>query len=1201
MALMLDSEGSQAVIEHGGEEKIDIQVIAQGEGGENIVDFRMKGTSTFDKMMKAWCKHQGLSEPEAIFELNGRELKADDTPASCGWSRSDGTMKINAKPREEELPGSHEAQAPSEEAPCTREAVSSQSLSGGGEEKIDIQVMAQAEGGDNIVDFRMKGTSTFDKMMKAWCKHQGLSEAEAIFELNGRELKADDTPASCGWSRSDGTMKINAKPREEELPRSHEAQAPSEAQAPCTREAVSSQSLSGGGEEKIDIQVMAQAEGGDNIVDFRMKGTSTFDKMMKAWCKHQELSEAEAIFELNGRELKADDTPASCGWSRSDGTMKINAKPREEELPRSHEAQAPSEAQAPCTREAVSSQSLSGGGEEKIDIQVMAQGEGGENIVDFRMKGTSTFDKMMKAWCKHQGLSEAEAIFELNGRQLKADDTPASCGWSRSDGTMKINAKPREEELPRSHEAQAPSEAQAPCTREAVSSQSLSGGGEEKIDIQVMAQAEGGDHIVDFRMKGTSTFDKMMKAWCKHQGLSEAEAIFELNGRELKADDTPASCGWSRSDGTMKINAKPREEELSRSHEAQAPSEAQAPCTREAVSSQSLSGGGEEKIDIQVIAHGEGGENIVDFRMKGTSTFDKMMKAWCKHQGLSEAEAIFELNGRELKADDTPANCGWSRSDGTMKINAKPREEEMARSHEAQAPSEAQAPCRREAASSQSLSGGGEEKIDIQVIAQGEGGENIVDFRMKGTSTFDKMMKAWCKHQGLSEAEAIFELNGRELKAADTPASCGWSRSDGTMKINAKPREEELSGSHEAQAPSEAQAPCRREALSSQSLSGGGEEKIDIQVMAQAEGGENIVDFRMKGTSTFDKMMKAWCKHQGLKEAEAIFELNGRELKADDTPASCGWSRSDGTMKINAKPRDEPVPRSHEPASQISENPMLSAPTNTSTVFESGIAGEAPRPEKLEVHVTSEDVTPNLTVIKMRPSMAFEKMMAAWCKQHHFARTSVRFEFLDGRELNGEECPASDGHPIQVRAVAEPAEASKPKVTIAKDLDETQPTESEGESIDVRVIAEGEAGENILHFKMKLSTSFGKMMGRWCTHHGVPQSEACFRVGDQELKEADTPASIGWAFGQDFTVRAVPRALQSGRKRKNQEEKGTPKAKRATSAYYLFMKKRRPELTRDQPNLKLGEVTKAGLRVLQPSTKYGQALLACIMRDYRKS
>eukprot|EP00437_Effrenium_voratum_P070650 CAMPEP_0181488844 /NCGR_PEP_ID=MMETSP1110-20121109/48627_1 /TAXON_ID=174948 /ORGANISM="Symbiodinium sp., Strain CCMP421" /LENGTH=551 /DNA_ID=CAMNT_0023615561 /DNA_START=46 /DNA_END=1701 /DNA_ORIENTATION=+ len=279
-------------------------------------------------------------------------------------------------------------------------------------------------------------------------------------------------------------------------------------------------------------------------------------------------------------------------------------------------------------------------------------------------------------------------------------------------------------------------------------------------------------------------------------------------------------------------------------------------------------------------------------------------------------------------------------------------------------------------------------------------------------------------------------------------------------------------------------------------------------------------------------------------------------------------------MKINAKPRDEPVPRSHEPASQISENPMLSAPTNTSTVFESGIAGEAPRPEKLEVHVTSEDVTPNLTVIKMRPSMAFEKMMAAWCKQHHFARTSVRFEFLDGRELNGEECPASDGHPIQVRAVAEQAEASKPKVTIAKDLDETQPTESEGESIDVRVIAEGEAGENILHFKMKLSTSFGKMMGRWCTHHGVPQSEACFRVGDQELKEADTPASIGWAFGQDFTVRAVPRALQSGRKRKNQEEKGTPKAKRATSAYYLFMKKRRPELTRDQPNLKLGEVTK---------------------------
>eukprot|EP00435_Cladocopium_sp_Y103_P068662 s286_g32.t1 len=61
----------------------------------------------------------------------------------------------------------------------------------------------------------MKPTSRFDKLMKTWCKSNGIPESDAFFEFNGRELLPDDTPASCSWSSRDGVMKITAKPKEE--------------------------------------------------------------------------------------------------------------------------------------------------------------------------------------------------------------------------------------------------------------------------------------------------------------------------------------------------------------------------------------------------------------------------------------------------------------------------------------------------------------------------------------------------------------------------------------------------------------------------------------------------------------------------------------------------------------------------------------------------------------------------------------------------------------------------------------------------------------------------------------------------------------------------------------------------------------------------------------------------------------------------
>eukprot|EP00931_Biecheleriopsis_adriatica_P066738 TRINITY_DN41026_c0_g1_i1.p1 TRINITY_DN41026_c0_g1~~TRINITY_DN41026_c0_g1_i1.p1 ORF type:complete len:301 (+),score=57.54 TRINITY_DN41026_c0_g1_i1:89-991(+) len=83
------------------------------------------------------------------------------------------------------------------------------------------------------------------------------------------------------------------------------------------------------------------------------------------------------------------------------------------------------------------------------------------------------------------------------------------------------------------------------------------------------------------------------------------------------------------------------------------------------------------------------------------------------------------------------------------------------------------------------------------------------------------------------------------------------------------------------------------------------EYKIDVQVLAKDGDGDNVVDFRMRSSTRFEKMMKAWCQHHGVDQSEALFELEGRELKPDDTPASCGVLTSQRKVVILAKPRDE--------------------------------------------------------------------------------------------------------------------------------------------------------------------------------------------------------------------------------------------------------------------------------------------------------
>jgi hypothetical protein len=148
------------------------------------------------------------------------------------------------------------------------------------------------------------------------------------------------------------------------------------------------------------------------------------------------------------------------------------------------------------------------------------------------------------------------------------------------------------------------------------------------------------------------------------------------------------------------------------------------------------------------------------------------------------------------------------------------------------------------------------------------------------------------------------------------------------MRITAKPKEETAATTASAEVSQHASPPIaehrrqeqsvRDKALSLQTKD---DEKVSIQVVARAAGGENLVDFKMKPTSKFDKLMKTWCKSNCIPESDAFFEFNGRLLLPEDTPASCSWSSRDGVMRITAKPKEETAATTASPSAKDPADP----------------------------------------------------------------------------------------------------------------------------------------------------------------------------------------------------------------------------------------------------------------------------------------
>eukprot|EP00929_Paragymnodinium_shiwhaense_P012276 TRINITY_DN11912_c0_g1_i4.p1 TRINITY_DN11912_c0_g1~~TRINITY_DN11912_c0_g1_i4.p1 ORF type:complete len:2705 (-),score=759.65 TRINITY_DN11912_c0_g1_i4:133-8247(-) len=1069
------------------DEKVAVKVMAEDGAGEQILDFKMRLSTPFGKMMKAWCQHYDVPPDEVRFFLAdpaeasqaslSKEVAAADTPEGCGWTLARGDLVMRAVPIDMEDASQAAAPAavaePASTVDETGEAKAAAAAAAAAappdmvqpaqapaapvegpdaEEKITIEVHAADDEGESVIPFKMKMNSPFEKVINAWTKHHGLSVSDVLFMFDGQELSAAGTPSSLGWKPGSAStvLRLDALPRDAPSEAAASVAGPKQAATeavPAAEETQKSDAAAGanrapsgeakGADEKVAVRVIASGPDGDTTQDFKMKLGAPFEKMVKAWCKQYSVPRENVVFKIDGTELATDATPLTLGWSTEKGVLEIQALPRPPPPVQpsgatpdqtSEGAAAPVATPAPASptkSESHMQEMPAAAAEEKLTVNVHAEDGDGSDVVSFKMKPSSPFEKMMNAWTQHHGLSLAEVRFLLNGRELLVADTPASIGWKLGQQPeLNVHAVPREEgEMP-SAAAAAPADAPSSDATTAATGASA----EPKVSVQVVATDEEGQTVQDYKMKLATPLEKMMHAWCKQFQIAFEDVQFQVNGRPLAPSDTPADLGWSVKETPVKVDVMPREEAVQPApgaqpaarEEAAAAAPQQEP-SRQAAEATPAGGSAEagagadsasEKISVQVLAQDEdtGGEPVAqDFKMKLSTPFQKMMHAWCAAFSIPAEQVSFQLHGADLAETDTPASAGWTVSRGTMIINAVPKEAAADKASPADAETQA-APMASDAGSPPA-----DEKISVQVVAEGEDGQATQDFKMKLSTPFEKMMGAWSEQYGVPVEEVQFELqNGIELKPADTPGTHSWTAARGVLLITAMPRDEKAVSTAEASRTTAAAAEpppanaaelapaIKKEAPTTATGKSRSSEPIEVQVIAEGADGAHVTNIKMRATMKFEKMMLSWCKENNVDLKDVCFKLedDSRELQPSEAPGSI-VAPDQKKLVLRASPRSgrpaeaastataEALPAAPGKAAR----PVISQAAATAGSSDTVPASQGPAGEEkitIQVHATdSEGVT--VVTYKLKLGSPLEKVMAAWTSYHGMTLTDARF------------------------------------------------------------------------------------------------------------------------------------------------------------------------------------------------------------------
>lgn len=1230
------SAGASPATGAGGDEgiRVKVQMVPQGilkdrvkqSATERALSFNTKMFAPLGKAIRKWCEHQQLLPDTVVAFHKGKKLSWESSPAAEGFRPSELILF-------DLVLLSDATQLAVQEAKRVPIAASAEEV-----KSFPISVQVRSELLEQV-DFKMKSTTPLVKMITRWRQQQNL-RATAVVRFreadapDGRaDIVATDTPEGRGWAPAENEVIIvdayiegqeaakkkagvdtvppkavdeNAaspaaacaadaaacpagsegaeKESEEKVDAAEQppsvkqgaseppAKQPSlEKQELPTGQADQSETKTGEAKteaeklEKVNVEVIAWDQDTCHNVNFKMRPDSNFEKLMAAWCKNFDLDVSEAIFEYQGQQITPQDSFTKLGWQSSMGTPKIEVKPRpqpvppapvapetvpepvpepvetqeEESLPETQPGDLFAAAEAAEAAQAAEMTTTEEDG--KIEVHVMAQGEDGPNILDFKMKPETPFEAVLKAWCKHHEIPQDQVLFNFQNAPLQPQLSPKSVGWQKEFGILEIEARPVEEEQPEVKE-------QAPSTETSA----------EKIDVRVVADAENGENVVDFKMKFGTTFGKMMARWCAHQGIPREQACFKVGERELADEDTPHTVGASGD--VLVVRVMPHSEKTSAPPPASSASssasagglasspsrpenKADMPKPKETSSSEVE----DEKLEVKVVADCAGGANETSFLLRRSTPLGKMMQAWCDHHELPLAEAKFLLEGpgsRVLTPEDTLQSLGCRE----VVIRAVPTEPD------AKPPATA-APATKPAAAAPAA-------VPPQASANIKPPAAVPAAPAKPAAAKPAAKPAAAKAKPEAKPAAA-----KAKPEASKPAAA-----------KAKP-----------EAKQEAAKPAPKDAKA----------QIEVRVVADAENGENVVNFKMKLGMTFGKMMARWCAHQGIPREQACFKVGDRELQDEDTPTDLAQSTEDvlvvrvmphenKTSESKADTPEAPTrPESKTGTATTADTAQATRPeskadtTNTAEAQQSrpesqadtsntAEAQQSSSDEKLEVKVVADCAGgANETSFRMRRSTPLRKMMEAWCEHHELSLAEAKFMLEpEQRVLMPEDSLLTLGlqKSVLVRAVPtdadpEPAPIPEPPAAAAVQPAAVEPpataaatagaaqeealateaampeTEKE-EPIEVRVVADGKNGENVINFKMKLGTTFGKLMARWCAHQGVPRNQACFKVGERELTDDDTPQTVGAT--DLLVVRVVP--CSPAKKRKSSEG-GTPKAK----------------------------------------------------------
>ena len=294
-----------------------------------------------------------------------------------------------------------------------------------------------------------------------------------------------------------------------------------------------------------------------------------------------------------------------------------------------------------------------------------------------------------------------------------------------------------------------------------------------------------------------------------------------------------------------------------------------------------------------------------------------LMVDWCSRQGIDLADVCFRMESqRELAPLDTL--CGLLGAtlpqEDVIDIRADPKSTTQPVQPDALKLPDMQIPAKevkevkvgpREVAPKPSVP-----RVQVRVAAQNILSERLkseagLSFWTKLYAPLSKVIAAWCKHHGLAADTVVIFCKGKAVDGSDTPATHGWAAG----------AEVTLEAFHISDPLAQTRA--------SESASTGQEQPDQDRpgrVLCKVYDNEECLEFWMRPSTAFHRMMTAWRQHRQRKPQHLRFELTNKDaqglragdIASDETPASRGWSpglapasdfiRSIGVVKVLSWP-----------------------------------------------------------------------------------------------------------------------------------------------------------------------------------------------------------------------------------------------------------------------------------------------------------